>query len=124
MRPQHASTTAKIIAAATILLASDPRTAARVSPGAAELCSQLLSGSRRDRWLASAAASQVLRPVWGSLERLTLPGIVSHYWHRKRWIEVRCRAAIAEGFKQIVILGAGFDTLGLRLSTEFTPLSR
>jgi len=121
MRPQHASTTAKVIAAATILLASDPRTATQVSPGAAELCSRLLSGSHRDRWLASAAASSVLRPVWRGLESLTLPGIVSHYWHRKRWIEIRCRAAIAEGFEQIVILGAGFDTLGLRLSTEFSP---
>jgi hypothetical protein len=45
MKPAQASATARVIAAATMLLASDPRTAA--------LSRTLLSGSRVDRWLAS-----------------------------------------------------------------------
>lgn len=122
MKAGQASNTAKVIAASTILLASDPRTSAQVAPGAAALCQILLSGSRADRWLAKSAAHPVTRALWRWVERLTLPGIMAHYWHRKRWIESRCRNAIAEGFTRVVILGAGFDTLGLRLSAELSQI--
>lgn len=122
MKPAQASNTAKVIAASTILLASDPRTSAQVAPGAATLCQKLLSGSRADRWLARSAVQPLTRALWRWIERLTIPGIVSHYWHRKRWIEERCRKAIAEGFKRVVILGAGLDTLGLRLSDELSQI--
>ena len=122
MRPAQASNTAKVIAASTIVLASDPRTSALVAPGAAALCQKLLSGSRADRWLARSAAYPLTRALWRWLERLTLPGIMLHYWHRKRWIESRCRHAIAEGFERVIVLGAGFDTLGLRLSEEMQQI--
>jgi len=54
--------------------------------------------------------------LWRSLEGLTHPGIMKHYWHRKRWIESRVQTAMACGFERLVVLGAGFDTLGFRLS--------
>jgi methyltransferase (TIGR00027 family) len=41
---------------------------------------------------------------------------------RKRWIESRVRAAIAEGASQLVVLGAGLDTLGVRLAMEFPEI--
>ena len=119
MKPAEASNTAKVIAASTILLASDRRTMAQVAPGAAALCTLFLSGCRTDRWLARSAAHPVTRALWRGLERLILPGIIAHYWQRKRWIEQRCRAAIAEGFTRVVVFGAGFDTLGYRLAREF-----
>lgn len=122
MKPAQASNTAKVIAASTIVLASDPRTSALVAPGAAALCQKLLSGSRADRWLARSAAHPLTRALWRWLERLTLPGIMVHYWHRKHWIESRCRHAIAEGFERVIVLGAGFDTLGLRLSKEMQQI--
>ena len=37
---------------------------------------------------------------------------------RKRWIESRVRAKIAAGASQVVVLGAGLDTLGVRLASE------
>jgi methyltransferase (TIGR00027 family) len=122
MKPAQASNTAKIIAAGTLLLASDPRTSAQVAPCAATLCQKLLSGTRSDRWLARSAVQPLTRALWRWIERLTLPGIVSHYWHRKRWIEKRCREAFAEGFERVVVLGAGLDTLGLRLSDELSQI--
>ena len=122
MKPAQASNTAKVIAAGTILLASDPRTSAQVAPGAAALCQKLLCGSRADRWLARSAVHPLTRALWRWVERLTLPGIMAHYWHRKRWIEHRCRDAIAEGFERVLFLGAGFDTLGLRLSEEMRQI--
>lgn len=90
MKPERASSTAKVIAASTILLASDLRTSNLVALGAAELCGKLLSGSAIDRWLARSAAYAPTRAMWRWLERLLLPGIMPHYWHRKRWIETRC----------------------------------
>lgn len=122
MKSAQASSTAKVIAASTILLASDSRTSAQVAPNAAALCQRLLSGSRADRWLARSAGHPLTRALWRWVERLTLPGIMSHYWHRKRWIESRCRDAITEGFQRVVILGGGFDTLGLRLSNELRQI--
>ena len=123
MKPQQASNTAKAIAASTILLASDPRTAAQVAPGAAALCRKFLSATWSDRLLAISAAQPLTRALWRWLERLTLPGIMAHYWRRKRWIESRCRNAIAQGFTRVIVLGAGFDTLGYRLAQEFSELS-
>lgn len=119
MKPAQASNTAKVIAASTILLASDARSASQVAPGAAALCRQFLSGSRADRWLACSAAQPLTRWLWRALEQLTLPGIMAHYWHRKRWIEACCRRAIGESYARVVILGAGLDTLGVRLATDF-----
>jgi len=52
------------------------------------------------------------------LERATVPGLSAHFQRRKRLIEVWCRAALAEGFSQVVVLGAGLDTLAVRVSRE------
>ena len=42
-----------------------------------------------------------------------------HYQYRKRWIECRVKDALGEGFERLVVLGAGFDTLGYRISKNF-----
>ncbi|VTU31129.1 Putative S-adenosyl-L-methionine-dependent methyltransferase [Variovorax sp. PBS-H4] len=119
MKAEQASSTAKLIAASTILLASDPHTTALVAPGARALCERFLSGNLADVLLAKSAVFAPTRGLWRMLEQVVLPGIITHYWHRKRWIERRCRAAIAEGCRRVVVIGAGFDTLALRLATEF-----
>jgi methyltransferase (TIGR00027 family) len=119
VRSDRASSTAKLIAASTILLASDPRTATLVAPGARALCERFLSGNPADRMLARSASFAPARMLWRMLERVVLPGIIAHYWHRKRWIESRCRESIANGFQRVVVIGAGFDTLALRLASEF-----
>ncbi len=119
MKPQQASSTAKLIAAGTLLLANDVRTAGLVTPDAAALCEHFLAGSpsatRADRWLAASTRHARLRSCWRALERAVLPGIVRHFAHRKRWIERQCRAAVAGGCTRVIVLGAGFDTLGYRL---------
>ena len=123
MKAGEASNTAKVIAASTILLASDARTQSLVAPGAAEWCRLFLSGSRVDRLLAWSAQSAPTRALWRGIERVTLPGIMAHYWHRKRWIEARTRCAIEAGATRVIILGAGFDTLGLRLAREMPTVA-
>ena len=55
---------------------------------------------------------------WRGVERLALPGIMSHWMRRKREIDRLARDAAAEGFSQLIVLGAGLDTLAFRLGAE------
>lgn len=48
-------------------------------------------------------------------ERLTLPGIFLHYALRKQILRQHAQAALAAGCTQVVVLGAGFDTLCMEL---------
>lgn len=72
--------------------------------------------SLRDRVLQSSP----MRAVSRVLDRKgPLKGGTLHLALRKRWIEERTRQAIAEGFTQIVVLGAGYDLLAWRMAREF-----
>lgn len=120
MKANKASATAKVIAASTILLAADtPGRAVTPPPRAVQLSRSFLSGSLADGFLALSAANPLTRFAWRCIEKLTLPGIIEHYWYRKHWIEQRCRGALAEGYERVVVLGAGFDALGFRLAENF-----
>jgi len=52
-----------------------------------------------------------------------IPGLALHQALRKRFIERVVRAALARGCRQVVVLGAGFDTLALRLHKEFPEVN-
>jgi len=118
MKAGQASATARLIAAATVLCSYDQSAADLVSPGAAGWCEEFLSTSRADRWLRASARPAATRAAWRLLEGATHPGIVRHWMLRKRWIESRVRALVAAGASQVVALGAGLDTLGVRLASE------
>jgi methyltransferase (TIGR00027 family) len=111
VRADRPSSTAALIAAATVFLARDRALAHLVPPGAAEICARCLSPLAllvsRLPWLARAA------------ERATIPGLCAHFMMRKRWIEQAVRGALGRGASQVVIIGAGYDTLAARLAPEF-----
>lgn len=72
---------------------------------------RLLAAAGRERpWLVTAPA----RAVLFGLERLLLPGVLLHWLARKRRLDELARDAIGAGCTQIVVLGAGFDTLAWR----------
>lgn len=119
MRNDRASATAEIIAASTLLLIHEPSTAGLVAPGASELCQVLLSQGARARFLRWSAGCRWMRPIWRMLEQATHPGITRHYWLRKRWIEARVQVALVGGVRRVVVLGAGLDTLALRLAKSW-----
>jgi methyltransferase (TIGR00027 family) len=110
------SSTATLIAAATVFLAADPRFAGLIPEGAAEICARCLSPLRL------AATRCVSHPAlrWAAwlAERATVPGLLVHFMRRKRWIEAAVRTALASVCEQVVIVGAGFDTLAARLAAE------
>lgn len=53
------------------------------------------------------------------MQKASINGFYLHYVLRKRCIEEFVRAGIHKGAKQIIILGAGFDTLSMRISKDF-----
>ena len=120
MRADRPSATATLIAAATVFLARDPRVADLVPPGAAELCARCLEAVSPLRLAAvNALSTPALRWVARLAERATIPGLLLHFLLRKRWIEEAVRAGLAEGCDEVVVVGAGFDTLAARLAPEF-----
>lgn len=118
MRTDVPSSTARIIAAATISAAGRPEVSACVPREAASWSRRFLQGSIHDRVLAWSVESRCTRATWRAVEACVQPGIVQHWMRRKLWIERRVRAAIADGYTRLVVLGAGLDTLGVRLSVE------
>ena len=82
----------------------------------------ILRSSRAGRKLLRRLDNPIQRFLLRIFERLTLPGMAFHYVLRKMYIEDCVRRAIADGAKQVVVLGAGFDTLAWRLSTEFDSI--
>jgi methyltransferase (TIGR00027 family) len=119
-----ASATAHLIAASTVFVSRSAGTGHFVPPRAAELCAQFVAArTPLARRLFSSMSAGRLRPLGAALERLTLPGIQLHYALRKRLLEEVALGALGAGLRQVVVLGAGFDTLALRLS-ESHPAAR
>jgi methyltransferase (TIGR00027 family) len=111
MKPDAASATALLVARGVAFHSTHPRYGALVPPEAGEL-------SRRFVGPAKSGSSAFDRFVVALQERLTVPGISLHYVLRKRAIEDLVRNAIADGFQQLVVLGAGLDTLAIRLGKQ------
>jgi methyltransferase (TIGR00027 family) len=118
VREDRPSSTATLIAAATVFLSRDARVSDLVPRGAAEWCARCLE-ARSSLRIVEAISHPALRWAARLSERATVPGLPLHFILRKRWIEEAVRAALAEGCEQVVVVGAGFDTLALRLSREF-----
>jgi len=110
VRADRPSSTATLIAMATVLLARDARFAQYVPPGADVLCERCLTGAQRSLTRRPALARVI--------ERATIPGLCLHFMLRKRWIEHAVRSALARGARRVVVIGAGYDTLAIRLAPE------
>jgi methyltransferase (TIGR00027 family) len=116
MRGDRPSDTAVLIGRCTLLAARDPVRRPLVPSGAEIPLSLLLAG--HGPWFDFALRHDWTRASLGLLERLALPGIITHYLTRKRWIEDQARQALQRGVTQVVVLGAGFDTLAWRLHRQ------
>ncbi|MDQ3755833.1 MAG: SAM-dependent methyltransferase [Acidobacteriota bacterium] len=116
MRDEQPSATARLIARRLVTLAADPLAGQLVPLRAAQLSEWLAPSNSLFDWLCDTAAnSRLSRLLISAVERLTIPGINLHYALRKRYLEETARAALDQGFRQVVVFGAGFDTLALRL---------
>ncbi|MEZ4587504.1 MAG: class I SAM-dependent methyltransferase [Gemmatimonadales bacterium] len=102
-----------------VLAAHDPSLAWLVPP---EVVAPIRACLREMPGLLGLGYRRMEGPFW--LRRLrrqaerSLPGGVLHMATRKAWIEREVRRAIAGGATQVVVIGAGFDSLAYRLHRE------
>lgn len=115
MRAHEASQTAIKISRLLVYVGADPRRAGLLPPGAAELTEALLraAGQWRD-WHRRAYGSKGVRATLDWMEDRMLPGQSTHVALRKRVLDDETRAAIEAGAVQVLVVGAGFDTLAFR----------
>lgn len=119
MQRESPSDTAMLIARGILLAAADTSLSALLAPGEEETIRRVLGKRVRGGWFGFA-----LRRAWARrglmlAERCVLGGIFTHYLARKRWIEGEVGKALEKGIRQLVVLGAGYDTLASRHAALF-----
>ncbi len=108
------------VAIGLVTLSTKEGWAQRLPQGLAEMSERLLLasgawgyGPRLMRW----ARRPWMRRVWEIQDRL-VPGQFEGFGHRKIFMQEQVQQAIDAGARQVLVLGAGFDTLCLRLAPE------
>jgi methyltransferase (TIGR00027 family) len=109
------SATALLVARGVAFQSTHPRYRHLVPEAAGELTRRFLAATGRP---VPSAASRLAVLLTAMQEHITVPGITLHYVLRKRAIEELVRAALDDGYRQVVVLGAGLDTLALRLARD------
>jgi methyltransferase (TIGR00027 family) len=112
------SRSAMMNATSIAIMNRDPAFEAVLHDPFAEWFAMAISDEARDV-IASLQTSNACRELIVRIEAENAqPGISTHHIYRKPWVTQRVRDAISVGVEQVVILGAGLDTLSLRLERE------
>jgi methyltransferase (TIGR00027 family) len=123
MRKEKPSKTAYKVALNIITLGAKPGMDKILPPGIVEATEKLL--------VASGAASATL-VRWSRSRRMVsiyeafdwmLPGQFEAFGYRKAFCERQVRDGIGAGATQVLVLGAGYDTMGWRLASEFAGVN-
>jgi len=115
MKEFEPSATARFVATGVFHTATHLGLHVEVPQQMAELNERMLQASLRTD-LRGGFGRRWVRWRGGVLQRFAVPGLFLHFVLRKRWIEAQARKAVGKGASQVVILGAGLDTLSLRLA--------
>ncbi len=119
MRKDKPSRTAYKVALNVVTLGAKPGLERALPSGVVEATARLLVASgaaseRTVRWCRSPRMVSVYEAFdW------MLPGQFEAFADRKAFCEEQVREAIGSGSSQVLVLGAGYDTLGWRLAPEF-----
>jgi methyltransferase (TIGR00027 family) len=119
MRKDKPSKTARKVALNVVTLGAKPGMDEVLPPGVVEATARLLVasgavGAAAVRWSRSRRAVAVYEAFdW------MMPGQFEAFAHRKAFCEHQVREGIGAGATQVLVLGAGYDTLGWRLAPEF-----
>jgi methyltransferase (TIGR00027 family) len=110
----EASATALLVATGVAFQSTHPRFGELVPPAAGDLSRRLVAAAAGGRRVYSGSSVRD-RLLVSLQERLFVPGLTLHYVLRKLYIEQLVRDSLEHGFEQLIVLGAGLDTLGMRL---------
>jgi len=123
MRKERPSRTAYKVALNIVTLGAKPGMDKVLPPGIVEATEKLLIasgavGATGVRW----SRSRGMVAVYEAFDWL-LPGQFEAFAHRKAFCERQVRDGIAAGAIQVLVLGAGYDTMGWRLAPEFAGVN-
>lgn len=114
------SQTAQAVAMGVLFLSQDPLLGKLVAPDAVAPTRWFIQAF--PGWFAEFYKLfdlPLVRTLYQSIEKMTFPGISIHNALRKCWLEEQTISIIADNCKQVIALGAGFDTLAYRLHHLF-----
>jgi len=115
------SQTALKVALGFVTLSVKDGWAARLPPGLVEVSERLLvaagSPGYGPRLMRVCKQPWMLR-VYQIQDFLLMPGLFESFGHRKIFMQQQVEAAIEQGARQVLVVGAGFDTLCLRLAPQ------
>jgi len=114
MKPGRPSRTAVVVAGGLQLAGARPGLPAAALPPAALRHGERMLRSAYPR-LAGLLRQAWFRGLCGLLEAATLPGICLHFALRKQLLRRHAQELLAAGCTQVIVLGAGFDTLCMEL---------
>jgi len=123
MRKDKPSRTALKVALNIVTLGSKPGMEAVLPAGIVDATRRLLiaagaAGKRTVKWAQSKKSVAIYEAFdW------MLPGQFVAFAHRKAFCERQVRDGIGAGAAQVLVLGAGYDTLGWRLAPEFSGVT-
>ena len=123
MRKDKPSRTALKVAFNIVTLGSKPGMEAILPSGIVDATRKLLvasgaAGARTVRW----ARARRMVSVYEAFDWM-LPGQFEAFAHRKAFCERQARDGIDAGATQILVLGAGYDTMGWRLAPQFSGMN-
>jgi methyltransferase (TIGR00027 family) len=119
MHDKRPSRTAYKVALNILSLGAKPGMAEALPSGIVDATEKLLiasgaAGAKTVRWYRSPRMVFVFEAFdW------MMPGQFEAFAHRKAFCERQVREGIAAGAAQVLVLGAGYDTMGWRLAPEF-----
>lgn len=108
------SKSAMLISTACAVVSKDPVYAAAFHDPFAERFAKAIS--EEAGFVLEALNEPVVRSAFIAEWEEDMDGLITHVVYRKPWIEGAVRDALADGMRQLVIFGAGCDTLSLRLA--------
>lgn len=119
MRKNKPSRTAMKVALNVVTLGSKPEMKAILPAGTVDATARMLiaSGAASER-IVRWSQSNAMLTVYKWFDWM-LPGQFEAFGYRKAFCEQQVRDGIAHRATQVLVLGAGYDTLGWRLAPEF-----
>ncbi len=119
MRKETPSKTARKVALNIVTLGSKPGMDGVLPPGVVEATEELLvaSGAVGEAGVRFSR-SRTAVAIYEAFDWM-MPGQFEAFAHRKAFCEHQVREGIGAGASQVLVLGAGYDTLGWRLAPEF-----
>jgi len=123
MHKDKPSRTALKVALNIVTLAAKPGMRKIIPPGVVEATERLLLASGAvGATSIGLSRSRKMVAVYEAFNWM-LPGQFEAFAHRKKFCEHQVRNGIDAGATQILVLGAGYDTIGWRLAPEFASVN-